>query len=117
MHPPGLVDVVENTHHPEDWRGINPFAERLVIEADVAAGDGNLQLLAGLRNAIDSLRELPHDGWLFRITEIQAVGRAHRSGTRTRHLALGRGDSLHGAQSRIEITPASIAIELHGQTA
>jgi hypothetical protein len=58
---------------PMHRRRINSLAQRLVIEADVAARDWDLELFAGLRDAVDRLRELPHDVRLLGISEVQAI--------------------------------------------
>src|SRR6202046_3132078 len=117
MHLRGLVYVFENPHYSEYGSGINAFAQRLIVEADVAAGDWELKLLAGPGYAIDGLRKLPHDMRLFRIAEVQAVGCAHGSRARTGNLAGSFRASVHSTQPRIEITPASVAIERHRQAA
>ena len=117
MHLRRFVHVVENSDHAEHRRRINSFAQCLVVEADVAAGDGNLQLFAGLGDAVDRLRELPHDLRLFRIAEVQAIGRGHRSCSRAGHFARGFGDGVHRAERGIEIAPASVAIERHREPA
>ena len=64
-----------------------------------------------------TLRELPHDLRLLRIAKVQAVGRTHRSRAGAGYIARGFGDSVHGSELRIEIAPAAIAIERHGQAA
>src|SRR5580693_856258 len=113
MHLRGLMHVVENPHHSKDGRRINALAQRFVVEADVATCDGNFQLLAGLGDAIDSLRKLPHDVRLLGIAKVETVGSAHWSCSRTGHLARSLGDGVHRTQPRIEITPAAVAIERH----
>src|ERR1700723_2690173 len=117
MHLRGLVYVVENPHYSEYGSGIDAFAQGLIVEADVATGDWDLKLLAGLGYAIDGLRKLPHDMRLFRIAEFRAIGCAHGSRARTRNFARGFRYGGHSAKPPIEITPASVAIERHRQTA
>ena len=117
MHFGSFVHVVEDADDSENRRGINALAKRLVVEADVAAGDGNLQFFAGFGDAVDRLRELPHDVGLFGIAEVEAVGRGNRSRAGTCDFAGGLGDGVHRAQARIEIAPASIAVERHGKAA
>src|SRR4051794_27420499 len=107
MHLSGFVNVFEDTHHPEHRCGINTFAERLVVKTHVAASDGNLQLLARLSDAVDGLRELPHDVRLLGIAEVQAVGGANGSGTRTRDFAGSFGHRVHRSHASIEITPTA----------
>ncbi len=78
---------------------------------------GDFQFLAGPGHAVDDLRELPHDVRLFGIAEIQAVRRADRNRAGTSHIARSFCHRVHGAQARIEVTPASVAVERHGQAA
>src|ERR1700691_2169174 len=113
MHLCGLMHVVENPYHPQNRGGINALAERLVVKAHVAARDGNLQLLASLGYAINGLGELPHDMWLLRIAEVEAISRAHRSCARPRHLARSFSDGVHRPKTRIEIPPPAVAIQSH----
>src|SRR5580704_5911341 len=116
MHPGALVHVVESSDYTEHRRGINSFTQSFVVKADVAAGDGNLKLLTGFSDAVDGLRELPHDVRLFGIAEVEAVGRGQRSCSRTGDLARCLGNGVHRTEARIEIAPASIAVESHGQS-
>ena len=48
--------VFEHAEDSEDWRGIDGFAERVVVKADVAAGDGNGERAAGFGDAVDGAR-------------------------------------------------------------
>src|ERR1700690_1447517 len=117
MHSGGFAHVVENPNHSQDGCGIDPLAQRFVVKTYVATGDGDFQLLASLSDAIDGLRELPHDVRFLGISEIDAVGCPPGSSSRARHLARSLGDGMHRAQPRIEITPAAVAIERHGKSA
>src|SRR5271163_1821568 len=69
------VYVIENAENTDDWRGIDRFAEGFVVEADVAAGDGRAEFVAGDGEAVDGFAELPHDLRLFWAPEIEAVCR------------------------------------------
>ena len=60
----GLADVFQNSDHAKNGSRIDSIAERFVIEADVAASDGNFKLFANLsyHHAIRMGREQqPHD--------------------------------------------------------
>src|SRR6266404_5763062 len=94
----GTFHIVQDAYHPYNRRGIDAFAQRLVVEADIAAGDWSLQGFTGLGQAIDDLRELPHDLRLFRVAEVEAIGGSHRNGTGTRDIAGSLGDGMHGPQ-------------------
>src|SRR5713101_7230244 len=116
MREYSLVDVLKNPNHSENRCRINALAQSFVVKADVATGDGNLEFLASFGDAINGLRKLPHDVRFFGIAEVQAIGRAYGSRSRACHVACGFSDRVHGAELRIEIAPAAIAIERHGQS-
>ena len=69
------------------------------------------------RNAIDGQRQLGHDLWLFRVAEIKAVGGGHRGRAGTSHLARRFGDRVGSSQLGVQVAPAFIAVERHGQAA
>src|ERR1051326_7144107 len=111
MHLCRFVNIVQNADDSKHRRGVYPFAQGFVVEADIATSDGNLEFLAGLCKAVDGLRELPHDRRLLGISEIQAIGCADRIRPGAGDLASGLSDRMHRPEPRIEIAPASIAVE------
>src|SRR5437879_2475370 len=112
--------VVENAEDADDWRWVDRLAESFVIEADIAAGDGRVEGGAGFGEAVDGFAELPHHFGFLGAAEIEAV----RGGDGTRaargHVAGGFGDGVHGANARIQLAPAAVAVRgeregaLHG---
>ena len=102
--------VFEQAENAENRRGIDGFAQRVVVEADVAAGDGNFQRAAGFGDAVDGFAELPHDFGLFGIAEIEAVGGGPGARADGGDVARGFGDGVHGAGARIERAPAAVAV-------
>src|SRR5450631_954503 len=113
----GAGNVVENADDAEHRRGIDAFAACLVIEAHVAAGDGSSQCVAGLGNAVNGGRELRHDLWLLRITEVEAICSSHWHRSRAGDFARAFCDRVHGAKPGVEIRPSAIPIEGHSQSA
>ena len=111
------ADIFENPHHTDHRSGINCLTQCLVIEANITAGNGCTQRPAGRRYAINHRSELSHDCRLFRIAKIQAIGRSHRPCSGAGDVAGRFRYRMHGAKFGIEITPAPIAIERHGQRA
>jgi ABC-2 type transport system permease protein len=53
-------DVLDDTEDRDDGRGKDRRPARLVVEADVAAGDGDAELEAGVLETTAGLGELPH---------------------------------------------------------
>ena len=102
---------------PEDRRGINAFAAGFVVERDVAAGDGRAERGAGFGDAVDGGGKLGHDLRLFGIAEVEAVGGGDGRGAGAGDFARGFGDGVHGAEFGIEVAPAAVAVERHGEAA
>src|SRR6266851_2122359 len=109
--------VVEDAEDADDRRGVNGFAESLVVETNVAAGDGCAEGGAGFSDAINGFAELPHYFGLFRAAEVEAI----RGGDGPRAAACnvaGRFcDGVHGPDARIQLTPAAIAVRRKRESA
>src|SRR5262249_42439476 len=86
------------------------FAEGFVIEADVAACDGSAERSASFGDAINGLGKLPHDFGLFRVAEIQTVGRGNGTSAAGGDVAGSFGDGVHGTEFWIELAPAAVAV-------
>ena len=69
----------------------------LIVEADVAGHDREIQRLAGGGHAADGGGELAHDLRLFRIAEIHVVGQRQRAGADRGQVAPGLGHRLRAA--------------------
>ena len=91
-HP---IRMLEEPDDADDGRRVDGSPVGLVVEADVAAGDRHVERATGLADALDGLRELPHDVRPFRVAEIQAVGDRHRPCPGARHVARGFGHREH----------------------
>ena len=89
QHPPrerlgrSLGGVFDDADDAEHGGGQNRASVGLVVEADVAAGDRDVERAAGGANALHGLRELPHDLRLLGVAEVEVVG-ARRSAARPR---------------------------------
>ena len=103
-------DIVKDAEHADHGRRVDGFAEGFVVEADVAAGDGRAEGGAGFGEAVDSFAELPHHLGLFRAAEIEAIRGGDRPRAAAGHIARGFGDRVHGANARIQLAPATIAV-------
>src|SRR6267154_453400 len=103
-------DVVENAENADDRRRVDRLAERLVVKANVATGDRRAESVASFGEAGDGLRKLPHHFGLFGTPKIEAI----RGGDGTRaargHIAGGFRDGVHGANARMELAPAAVAV-------
>src|SRR5207248_671854 len=113
----GFASVFENADHSEHRRGINAFAQGLVVEADIATGNWDFKFLASFGDPINDLRKLPHDMRFFGIAEVQAIRRAYGSSPSARNVARSFGNRVHRAEFGIEIAPTPVAIECHREPA
>ena len=71
----GIGGAVFSSADDADHRGgVDAFAEGLVVEADVAAGDRRIEEAAGFGHAFDGFHELRHDLGPLGVAEVEAVG-------------------------------------------
>ena len=82
------LELLDQADHTDDWGGVDVATARLVVEADVAADDREVERHARLAHPVDHLRELPHHLGVLGVAEVQAVHeRAWCSRPRTRRCA------------------------------
>ena len=103
-------DVVENAHDADNRGGQDRGVARLVVQRHVAAGDGNAKSLASLREALNRGGQLPHDGGVFRRTEVEAVGHGHRTSAGGGDVAVGLGQCQLSAGCRIQVGVAAVGV-------
>ena len=103
--------------HADDRRRVDGAAVGLVVERDVAAGDGRAERAAGLADALDGAHELAHHLGLLGVAEVQAVGGADGHRARRGHVAAGLGHGEPRALEGIEPAVAAVAVHGHGQRA
>ena len=85
-------------------RGVDVGPAARVVEADVAADDGDVERPAGLGHAVDGLRQLPHDLGVLGVAEVEAVDQGHGPGPGAGHvegrLGHGHGRARAGGRAR-----------------
>src|SRR6266705_6972075 len=113
----GAGGVLENAQDADDRRGIDRFAEGLVIEADVPAGDWCGEGGAGFGDTVDGLAELPHQFGLFRAAEVEAIRGRDGPRAAASHVARRFRDGVHRAHARIQLAPAAVAVGRERQRA
>ena len=111
------IRVLEEADDADDRRGMDRAAVRLVVEADVAAGNRHAKGAACRADALNRLRELPHDRRPLGVAEVQAVGRAERPCAGARDVARSLRHRQHRAVIRVEIAVASVAVHRHRERA
>ena len=87
-HRGQLVDQADDADHR---RGVDVAPARLVVEAHVAADDGDAERAARVAHAVDDLGELPHHLGMLRVAEVEAVDQRLGRRTHAREVA-GRLD-------------------------
>ena len=110
-------NVVDHTQHAHDRRGKDRGGARLVVEADVAAGDRDGKLGAAVGQTADRLGELPHHAGILRGSEIEAVSDRHRGGAGDRDVAVGLRQRQLRAGVRVELGVAARCVGGHRDTA
>ena len=111
------VRMVHYPHHAQYRSGQNRLTVGFVIEADVSARDGNLQLAAGVADAGNRTGELPHDLRPFRVAEVEAVRRADRLRARADDVPGRFRDREHRAAVRVQPAVPSVAVDGKSQSA
>src|SRR5260370_2824938 len=102
--------VVGEAEDADDRRGVDGFAESLIVKADVAAGDRRAEGSAGFGETVGGFAELPHHFGLFGAAEVEAIRGG--DGTRTaRGPVAGRfGEGLDSADAGLHLAPAAVAV-------
>jgi hypothetical protein len=107
----GAGDVVEDAEHTDDRGRVDGHPAGLVVQGDIASGDGDAHVLAGLGQRLDGLGELPHDLRVLRGPEVQAVGDRHRGmAPGGGDVAVGLGQGQLGTARRIEVAVAAVGV-------
>ena len=92
-----LRRIVQHAEAADRRGGQDRAALGLVVEADVAGHDREVERLAGRRHAADRGGELAHDLRLFRVAEIHVVGERQRARADRGEVAPGLGHRLRAA--------------------
>src|SRR6266571_5016665 len=89
LHFERAVGIFDHAQNANNRRGVDGFPQRLVVEADISAGNGSGERGARFGKPIDRFGKLPHHFGLFRTAEVQTIGRRNRPGA-------ARGDVARG---------------------
>ena len=102
-----IVDNPENTDH----RGrVNGHISGLVVERDVTAGHRNSKLKAAIGQSSRCLLELPHNLWVLRAAEVQAVSDGKRLCSANGNISVGLGKSQARTLVWVELAEATVGI-------
>ena len=82
----------------------------MVIEADIATGDGNLELQARVSQATNGFSELPHHFGVLGAAKVQAVAHCTRFGPRRSDVAIGLGQGELRAQVGVQVAVSAIGV-------
>src|SRR6187402_2416754 len=93
-----FLPIVEQADAADRWGGQDGRAAArrlaLVVEADVAADDREVEGAAGVAHAAQRFDELGHDLGPLRVAEVEAVGDGQRLRTNRAEVAVRLGDRL-----------------------
>ena len=103
-------DVLDHAEHRDDRRRQDRGLAGLVVEADVAAGDRDAELEAGVLEAAAGLGELPHHGRVLGRAEVEAVADRHRRRPARRDVAVGLREGELRAGVRVEAGEPAVAV-------
>src|SRR5690606_33915976 len=108
-----VVDDAEDADHRGrvDGRVDAPRLPRAVVQGDVAAGDGDAELEAGVGEAGDALHELPHRVRVLGRAEVEAVRDGARAGAHGRDVAVRLGERELRARVRVELGVPAVAVD------
>ena len=111
------LEDIDEPDHADHRRGVDVAATGLVVEADVATDDGDVERPGRFGHAVDRLRELPHHLGVLRVAEVEAVDQGDRPGPGARHIEGRLGHDESRAPSRVEGAPPGIAVGAQGDGA
>src|SRR5690606_19284404 len=112
-HVRAAADVVVDAEDAHDGGRVDRRVARLVVEADVAAGDRDAEVVAGVRQALDRAGELPHDARVLRGAEVEAVGDGQGPRARGGDVAVRLGQRQ--LRARVRVQPGVPAVPVEGQ--
>src|ERR1700722_21034309 len=95
-------NIADDADHPDDDGGIDTGPAGVVVEADVAAHDGNLECAAGFADALAGVVQVPPGRGLLRIGGVEAIGDRDRFRTGGNDVARSLADSDHRALPGVE---------------
>ena len=110
-----LRHVVDHAEHGDDRGRVDRLVAGLVVERDVAAGDGDLELEASVGQALDGFAELPHHLGVLRGAEVEAVADGDRGGAGDGDVAVRLREGELGALARVELAVAAVRIRGDGE--
>src|SRR3984893_1365078 len=105
-----LGHVIDDPDHAYDGGGPERDAAGVVVEADIAGNNRDLQPAARLGHALHRLLQLPEDLPLLRVAEVETVGDGERPSTGRNHVAPSLGDGDGSTQPGVQVAVAAVAV-------
>ena len=103
----------DQTEEPDDRGRVDVGPTALVVEADVATDAGDPEGDQGLRQAVDRLRQLPHDLGVLGVAEVHAVDHGHRARPDHRQVHHRLADRHRRSEPGVHRTPQVVAVGGH----
>ncbi len=110
-----VIGPFNEADHRDRWGGVDRAVWTLIIETDVAAGDGRVESATSLGQAAHGFAQLPEGLRVVGIAEIEIVGRAERRGSSASQISRRLCDGDFSAFVRVEIDVGGVAINGKGE--
>src|SRR6266576_2447720 len=106
------LDAGQDADHADDGRRVHGAGRALIVERDVAAGDGRIEHSTRVRNPARRLLKLIEHLGALGTAEVEAVGDAERLSARARDVARGFGHGCLAPLVGIEPHISAVAVGL-----
>ena len=116
----GARDVGEDAEHADDGRRVDRRVRQAllgagrVVQRHVAAGHGDLELDAAVRERGHGGDQLPHGVRVFGVAEVQAVRDGDGFGADDGDVTVGLGEGLAGSRCRVELGVPAVGVGRQG---
>ena len=104
------IERIDHAEHANHWGGVDVSALRFVIKTDVSANDWCIESHASFGHAVDRFGQLPHDFGVFGIAEVQTIHDCQGTSTNAREIQQRFSNRKRRALTRINRTPAMVAV-------
>ncbi len=106
---------VDQADEADDRSRVDVPPGALVVERDIAADDRHAERPAGFGQPVDRLGQLPHDFWVLRVAEVEAVDCSDGHCSCAGEIEERLGDGEGGAGPGVDCAPEGIGVTSEGE--